>query len=477
MPSTHHSRKQTLIAAILALGTGSGPAYAGDFLHKDSGPYDYADINNWTGGVINNTWNGGNNVSPSITADQTITFSGNYTLSTTWTINNKNAFNHTFISSGGNYTLTLGGNISLGSTGSTTTNIVTVGSVTDGQRLNVDLGGSSREFSVNSNRTLELINLLSGTGSVTQLGTGTLRLLNTANTYTGSTNFGKSGVVGGVIEITKLADGGQASSIGTSSNAATNLIFGGATTAGTLRYIGTGDSTDRRFSVGGVGAQFDASGTGAINWTNTSNVSWSGSGNTARSVTLRGTSTHANTMSAAFGDNGTGKTSITKQGSGRWILSGNNTFTGTITIDAGILELGSAASGGNGAELVMNGGTFATGGFSETFTTLTLSANSTIDFGSGDSDLVFADSSGTAWGGSISLTIINFTEGVDSIKFGINRDGLTLDQLGQITINGQAASIDDSGFLSAVAIPEPSSYALLAGVGTLALAGLRRRSR
>jgi hypothetical protein len=74
------------------------------------------------------------------------------------------------------------------------------------------------------------------------------------------------------------------------------------------------------------------------------------------------------------------------------------------------------------------------------------------------------------------LSFINFTAGVDSIRIGTTSGGLTGTQLAQITINGGAATIDSSGFLTS-AIPEPSTYAFLAGSGLLLFSVIRRKPR
>ena len=68
-----------------------------------------------------------------------------------------------------------------------------------------------------------------------------------------------------VLEVDDLADGGQPSSIGQSSSAAENLFIHAAT----LKYVGTGDNTNRLFTIGTGGATIDASGTGALVFTNT----------------------------------------------------------------------------------------------------------------------------------------------------------------------------------------------------------------
>lgn len=330
-------------------------------------------------------------------------------------------------------------------------------------------------------KTLTLQGSTAGTGEISGLivdnsGTNLTRLTKTgsgtwtlsgANTYTGATTIN-----GGVLVATSLANGGVASSIGQSSNAAANLVING----GTLKYTGGTASTDRVLTIGTTaGSAIDASGTGALTLT-ASTITLSGS-NTARSLSLAGSNTADNTFSTLLANNGTGKTSLTKDGAGTWVLSGANTYTGATTVNAGTLALGAADRIANGSALVMNGGTFATRGFSETLGTLTLSASSTIDLGSGASALVFADSSATSWGSSISLSFVNFDAGTDSIRIGTTSGGVTGTQLGQITLNGLAASIDSSGFLSVSAVPEPSTYALLAGAGTLLCAFVRRKVR
>ena len=64
---------------------------------------------------------------------------------------------------------------------------------------------------------------------------------------------------------THLANGGSASSIGSSSSAAENLVVHGAT----LKYVGAATSTDRLFTVGTAGGTIDASGSGALVFTST----------------------------------------------------------------------------------------------------------------------------------------------------------------------------------------------------------------
>ena len=462
------SRRLTQTLAVLGALTTAAPFTSAAFTPTGAGPYDYNNTANWGSGTINNQF------STNPAAHQTIFFAADTTLTSTLSITNTGTFNHTFIGSG-DRTITLGGSLAFFGTGSNL-NSVTIGSTNAGEKLNISLGGTARKFEPAANRTLDILNVISGTGTegISKEGAGTLRLSNTANTFTGGVSFLNAG---GVLEVTKLANGGEDSSIGKSDNQATRLSFGGSAT-GTLRYIGAGDSTDRRFNIGGVGAIFDASGTGAINWTNTSAPSYSSTGQ-ARTITFKGTNTGTNTMSASFADSGAGKTAFTKDGAGTWVLSGNNTATGDITVMAGKLAIGSSNRLGDTARLVMNGGTFSTEGFAETLGTLQLTGNSTIDLGNNatGSALVFASSALEIWSASVSLNIINFTDGTDSVFFGAG--GLSPDQIAQIRINGtHYALLDGSGYLIlGAAIPEPSTYALLAGLGGLLLTVSRRQRR
>jgi fibronectin-binding autotransporter adhesin len=194
--------------------------------------------------------------------------------------------------------------------------------------------------------------------TVTKAGTGRWTLSG-ANTYTGAT-----GVSAGTLEVTSIANGGSASSIGASSNAAGNLILNG----GTLRYTGGAVSTDRLFSLQ-ASTTLDASGTGAVNFTNTASIGYNG-GTAAKTLTLTGASTGNNTISAVIGDN-TGATSLVKNGIGTWILGGaSNSFTGTTTLNTGKLVLDYAASNttklANGAALTLGGGTVELSGGSHT---------------------------------------------------------------------------------------------------------------
>ena len=193
------------------------------------------------------------------------------------------------------------------------------------------------------------------TTSLSKLDSGTWRLSG-LNSYTGGTSLGASGVIGGVLEVEILADGGFDSSIGASTATASNLSFGGVTTAATLRYLGTGHSTNRSFIIGGIGAVLDASGSGAVNFTATGTPSY-GTSNVATSLTLTGTNTGANTYAANLNNNGSGAVSITKDGVGKWVLTGTTTYTGATTVNAGTLIISGSGTINNSSGVSITGGT------------------------------------------------------------------------------------------------------------------------
>lgn len=193
-----------------------------------------------------------------------------------------------------------------------------------------------------------------------------------------------------------------------------------------------------------------------------------------------------------------GSGSVVKSGTGTATLSSNNNYSGGTTINAGALrftatntvlgpvtvnsggtlQLGASSVLPAGSAITLAGGSLALmGAFNQTVTPgLAMSAGSTIDFGSGfgASALVFGDSSGLTWTGT--LLVSNFsTAGGDTLRFGTNNTALTSGQLASISFDGIAAQIDASGFVTPV--PEPEAFASVLGAASLAWWVWRRRQR
>ncbi|HEY9250264.1 MAG TPA: autotransporter-associated beta strand repeat-containing protein, partial [Rariglobus sp.] len=330
----------------------------------------------------------------------------------------------------------------LGATpGSPTTNI-TVTSASAAIQFNADFTlNANRNISVNSGAgivlnkgavgTATVAGVISGAGGVSTNSGGNTRTikLSGVNTYTGSTN-----VTSGKLQAGSTSAFGvnSAVTIGSLSSAVLDLN-GFSNTIGSLS--GTG---------------------GAV---------------TLGSATITTGGNNANTTySGAI--SGTG--GFTKIGTGTQTLSGNNTYSGATTVNGGTLALGASDRIANTSDLVLGGGTFATGGFGETLDTLTLNASSTIDFGAGASALVFSASNSITWTGT--LTLLNFDINTDSLKFGSSISALSLAQLNAISLAGYTAALDSSGFVVfSATIPEPSTYAALLGGAAMIAVGFSRR--
>ena len=229
-------------------------------------------------------------------------------------------------------TLTILGNVTR--TGATTGSTKTLA-------LSGSIAGNAIDGAINNGDADDVI-------AVTKSGNSTWTLNGTNSNYTGITT-----ISAGALEVAGLANGGANSSIGASTNAAANLVFGSS--GAVLRYVGTTDvTTDRGFTTSsgtGGGATIESSGTGALSLDNAVAIAF-GTTNQTRTITLGGTNTGANSFSKVLANNGTSATSLTKNGTGTWTLDGTaaNIFTGTTAINGGRLILaktGAAAIGGN----------------------------------------------------------------------------------------------------------------------------------
>ena len=261
--------------------------------------------------------------------------------------------------------------------------------------------GTGTSYGIIEDGGLAKVNLVKvGTGAQSWLG---------LSTYTGTTTIGSTGIV----SINNLQNGGDASGIGASSNAAGNLIFNGTSTTqayGGLSYTGTtNDATDRLFTFdgganGGVRIQSNGVNGATSSWTNTGALAFgpNATGN-PQGLVLGGASTGDNRFSPIISDNDAAATSVYKSDAGVWYLEGLNTYTGATTINAGTLYANTGTSLPTASNLVLNGGSFArTGAFTRTLGTganqVQWTANGSGGFSAGGSPLTVDWGPGAVWG-------------------------------------------------------------------------------
>ncbi|VVO51812.1 autotransporter-associated beta strand repeat-containing protein [Pseudomonas fluorescens] len=260
---------------------------------------------------------------------------------------------------------------------------------------NINLGAQTLTISTGNNTAgVAYAGNINGTGNLVKSGAQVQRMTGCNNSYTGTTTIN-----GGTLAVDCLADGGSNSGTGSSSAAASNLVINNGAT---LSYGGAGQSSDRLFTLGAGGGSLDSSGTGALNLTNAGAIALAGT-NVARTLTLNGTNTGNNTLSAQLDNNGTGVSSLTKIGTGTWILTNNNSsYTGVTTISGGVLGVSKLSDGGTVSGI---------GAASSAASNLVIGNGSTLRYtGAGDSSnrlftlaggVSFIESSGA---GAINLT-------------------------------------------------------------------------
>ncbi len=215
------------------------------------------------------------------------------------------------------------------------------GTITVNAPSRINANTSPRQFRIDS--------LIQGAGDLTILGLGSgagvTTFTNPGNTFTGGLTLNNFGV----LAVETIANGGVASQLGAAPADAGKIVFN----AGTLRINGAGGSTDRLFTLAANGV-IDSSGTGAVTFTNTGEIAHTGTA--ARTLTLTGSNTDANTFAPVIGNVPGSTTNLTKNGTGTWVVTGSNTYSGSTTINTGILRISNAAALGTTGTVILGGG-------------------------------------------------------------------------------------------------------------------------
>ena len=359
---------------------------------------------------------------------------------------------------GGSFTKTSAGTLSISSI-----NTYSGGTTVSGGSISFTKGGAFGSGNVSLADTTSLN--YTGVGSATlsnniSVSSGAGLIQNTSGSLlTLSGSLTKEGSVlalaGGSFNVTGsiLGDSGSYNSDLLISNAAVTLsgnnsfygpvsILGGSTlTAGVANAL----PTTTVLTIGGAGESASVNNSFDLNGNNQTLVSITDAGSGLNRILNNGNNARLSlTGNSTFGGQVNGNLNLNLSGAGTTTLSGNNGYTGTTTVNGGKLNLGSTGSlSGTTAVTVTNGGTLLLGANNQvntsaslsldngtlsmggngstragtqTFSTLTLTGNSVIDFANltGTSSITFSSIVGL---GTYTLSINNWS--------GINQYGQT----------------------------------------------------
>jgi len=260
---------------------------------------------------------------------------------------------------------------------------------------------------VKGDKDYSFTGVLAGDSSVNKTGTGKL-ILPDNNTYKGATV-----IWDGVMEINKLANGGEASSIGASPNYDFNWVWNG----GKIRYTGESISTDRSAAIDNR-TEFEVT-------------------NSASTVTLTGLFSG----NSGFTKSGLGSMYL-KIANDKQALNEVNTFAEEVVVKEGILELNGAYTINNAVpnKLVLSGGHFKTSGGS---TSVDETYNYDIEV-NGETESIFEPyrncqiNSTVSGSGDLKLNIMYVREYFN---------GDWENYYGTLTVNGIGGSSDGSQFM------------------------------
>lgn len=280
------------------------------------------------------------------------------------------------------------------------------------------------------NNMMTVPNLISGSGSLWQIGTGTTILTNAANNILGGTNVSAGRLtIGTAVEPSRLDDG----------TSAVNVGKGGMLTLVNL----VGNTLSNNISN-------DLEDGGSI-------VVASANNNTLLG-TLSNFTAAPSPASVKFYS-----LSLTQNGPGNTTLLGNNTFTGDTIVNAGTLQIGNGTSGNiTNSAVTVNGGTLAGG--NGAVTTVGNTGPITLNGGTlapGDSTVTHITGILTAHGNFNMGAVTSLNMTLKGMALGTGYDQLKV--LGTVTLNA-GASLSLNGTLGSV--PTGTLFFLVDNDGT-----------
>lgn len=285
----------------------------------------------------------------------------------------------------------------------------------------------------------------SGTSKITTGGTvfgfsgtgpGTLTLANTDNTYTGRANSDYLNN-GFTLAVTKLANGGSSSSIGTSS---ANIGING----GMLKYIGnTGaQSTNLGLHIGSLGAFMSADGVTSSDTITITGTPTYSAANAVRTVILTGQNEGDNSMAFTFNNNGSGANVLTKTGAGKWIVNQSNGYTGGTNANGGTLVAANAGAFGVAGRTI----SFSTG--TVEFATDTTANAYVLNLGSGNTGSIVVNRASSAADMTHTMGTATLGNGTLNIAKGANVTGTGTLEFGGITLTAGVTGLSTGMMLN-----------------------------
>ena len=404
-------------AAIVGIGMAAGPALATPttgWLQTAAGTYDYNTPANWVGGTINGDWDS----TLGMAGAQTVTMASTPLTSTGLSFAYTGGYNLTIEATTNPVTFYLAPGAGI-TDNVASSKVVTLGG--GSKTLTIDLGGGTQTFTSTITSSNLQIGAVIANGAVTIGGTANVGF-SADNTYAGMTTIDSGTYLG----VNSLADGGVASTLGESSNAASNLMI-----AGSLNIFNSG-STDRLFTLAGNSNIIEKTTSASVTFSNSGTLAFSAA-NTAHTLTLEAIGTGATLVfDPLISNDGTGTTSVILQDNAAPTITlgnANNSYTGATKIQYGY-----------GATLVVS--SLADGGVASSIGESTNVA----------ANLVFDNANTLEYVGTGSSTNRNFTVGYNTAKPG-----------------GGTFTVNSSG-TGALVMSGTQTYSITASTDTLGLA-------